>query len=73
LTDGIWDHKNKAIDEAEKAKADGIQIAAIGFGKADKKFLQKISSKDSLSILTSVDKLDAAFSSIAQEFSMGIK
>ncbi|MBD5312187.1 MAG: Hsp70 family protein [Bacteroides sp.] len=73
LTDGIWDHKNKAIDETEKAKADGIQIAAIGFGKADKKFLQKISSKDSLSILTSVDKLDAAFSSIAQEFSMGIK
>lgn len=73
LTDGVWERPKLAIEHADKAKRDGIQIAAIGFGSADERFLRKISSKDSLSILTSVDNLSSAFSSIAQEFSTGMQ
>lgn len=73
LTDGEWSRKKEAIEASEMAKADGIRIAAIGFGSADKKFLKKISSSDSLSIFTSADKLATAFSTIAREFSTGIK
>ncbi|MDE6443811.1 MAG: Hsp70 family protein [Muribaculaceae bacterium] len=73
LTDGEWSRKNQAIEAADRAKADGIRIAAIGFGSADKKFLRKISSDDSLGIFTSADNLSAAFSTIAREFSTGLK
>lgn len=73
LTDGIWRNQKRAIASSDAAKADGIQIAAIGFGSADKKFLKKISSSDSLGVFTSVDKLDSVFSTIAREFSSGIK
>lgn len=72
LTDGAWDRQDKAITEADIVKASGVTIIAIGFGSADKKFLQRISSGDSNSFFTDLSNLSSTFSSIAREISSGL-
>ena len=70
LTDGIWLHQDTEINASKRVKADGIIVYAIGFGSADKGFLEQIASeggarKVDLSKLTDTFK-DIA-SSIATE------
>jgi molecular chaperone DnaK len=71
LTDGQWFRQNEAIEKAQKCHQNGIEVVAIGFGGADKWFLNEISSSDEGSIFTSQEKLVESFSSIAQEINNG--
>jgi Mg-chelatase subunit ChlD len=48
-TDGMPDSVRSSLKEAEKAKADGIAIITIGTDDADKKYLQKLASRNELS------------------------
>lgn len=66
LTDGIWSHQPHAIAEAEKCKAAGIEIIAIGFSGADQKFLRKIATSDTNALYTNLGGLTTSFSKIAQ-------
>ena len=67
LADGVWRYQDQAVMEAEKCHKEDIEVVAIGFGKADYRFLQKIASAEEGSILTTVDRLVETFSNIAQE------
>lgn len=69
LTDGVWDNPKEAIRSADRAKAEGYTIIAIGFGSADWEFLRRISSSDSNAHFISVDEIVSSFSTIAQEIS----
>jgi molecular chaperone DnaK len=71
LTDGELDHQKRAIASAEACRAVGIEIIAIGFGRADKKFLQAVSSSDEHSFFVDMGELTATFSTIAQVLTEG--
>jgi molecular chaperone DnaK (HSP70) len=45
LTDGAWSDQQTEERAAERLKADGITIYAIGFGGADERFLNKVASE----------------------------
>ncbi len=47
-TDGQPDHKKNALKEAEKAKADKIDIITIGTDDADQDFLKKLATRAEL-------------------------
>lgn len=66
LADGQWSNQSGAVRAAKACHEDGIEIIGIGFGSADEKFLQDISSARDLSILTSEDGLSQAFATVAQ-------
>ena len=67
LADGRWENQPLAVSRAKKCHKAGIEICGLGFGCADKKFLEDISSTDQMSIYTaSYAGLGAAFGSIAQ-------
>ncbi|MDR1149267.1 MAG: Hsp70 family protein [Spirochaetaceae bacterium] len=66
LADGVWRCQEAAIAAAKQCNHAEIETAAIGFGKADKKFLQDISSKDANALLVSQSELTSAFGTIAQ-------
>lgn len=66
LTDGMWSDQPHAIARAKACKAKGIDIIAIGFGSADKRFLNDIASSDEVSFLTNLGGLVETFSNIAQ-------
>jgi molecular chaperone DnaK (HSP70) len=68
LTDGEWEHQGRAIKDAEKCKARGIEIIAMGFSNADYEFLKRIATSDENALFTDLGKLKASFSKIAQEF-----
>jgi molecular chaperone DnaK len=71
LTDGVWLDQKGAIGRAQRCHAAGISVLGVGFGKADRDFLEKISSPGLSGIFTDLDHLAEAFSHIAQEFSAG--
>ncbi len=71
LADGVWSYQNQAITYAKKCNAAGIETAAIGFGSADKEFLNSISSQSHLSILTNQSGLISSFGKIAQSIGTG--
>jgi len=48
-TDGKPDSRRKALKEAEKAKADGIDIITIGTDDAEQDFLKKLATREALS------------------------
>ena len=66
LTDGMWSYQEKAIHCAKKCAEDGIEVIAIGFGSADKKFLQDIATSDENALFTNLEGLVTSFSKIAQ-------
>ncbi len=68
LTDGRWTSKNRAIKTSDHCRAVGIDIIAIGFGSADKEFLERIST---ISSMTDLDHLVEQFGTIAQELNSG--
>ncbi|MGD6831900.1 Hsp70 family protein [Sutcliffiella halmapala] len=69
LTDGLWDHQAQAITKAESCHLDGIEVIAVGFGSADKKFLQQIATSDESALFTDLSELVESFSKIAQVLS----
>ena len=71
LADGVWSHQRQAVINAKKCHETGIEVIGIGFGHADKEFLQDISSSDQASFFTDLSKLVETFSTIAQELSEG--
>ena len=66
LADGVWEHQNRAVKQAKKCHSNGIDIIAVGFGGADKKFLKDIASSDEDSFYTSMEGLVETFLTIAQ-------
>jgi molecular chaperone DnaK len=66
LADGVWSNQDEVIRAAETCHAAGIEIAAVGFGEADKKFLQAISSSDANALKVSQSELSGTFGKIAQ-------
>jgi molecular chaperone DnaK len=66
LADGVWSYQNRAIASAKKCAAEGIEIIAIGFGGADKKFLRTIATSDENALFTNLEGLVGSFSKIAQ-------
>lgn len=66
LTDGCWNCYKRAVENAQTCKNRGIEIVALGFGSADKSFLQKIASSTEGAVLSNVERLSEGFSTIAQ-------
>ena len=66
LTDGAWFDQNEALITAQTCKNAGIDIIAVGFGSADKKFLGQIAT---VSMMTDINSLVDSFSTIATELS----
>nr|WP_072537014.1 Hsp70 family protein [Anaerococcus mediterraneensis] len=71
LTDGDWYGDIDPIGESRKCIQAGIDIAALGFGAANYKFLRKISNLDDLSGMTKLDQLSGSLSKIAQAIDKG--
>lgn len=67
LADGVWSHQERAAAAAQSCHRLGIDITGIGFGRADQKFLQEISSGDVQAMLVDQSELTQSFGSIAQE------
>jgi molecular chaperone DnaK len=71
LADGVWSNQPLAVRQARRCHDDKIDIIAIGFGGADRKFLDEIASATEHSFFTSVGELTATFSTIARELTEG--
>lgn len=67
MADGVWSYQDAAIQAAKKCHANGIDIIGMGFGSADKRFMQAISSVDA--VMTTDSQLGASFGRIAQSLS----
>lgn len=72
LTDGMWSCTRDAIKCAQACHADGIEVMALGFGRADHAFLKKIASTDEFASLTDLAELSSSFSKIAQAIGDGV-
>ena len=66
LTDGVWICQDDAIESAQNLHMDGIEVIAIGFDGADKRFLSKIASRDDFATFTQLDDLAATLTGIAK-------
>lgn len=67
LADGRWSRQDEAVRKAKRCHAEEIKIIAVGFGGADRDFLDKIASSPEQSFFTDLSKLTDTFTSIAQE------
>lgn len=67
LADGVWSYQDVAVKKAKRCHEAGIEVIAIGFGGADRQFLNRIASSSEQSLFTDMSKLTEAFSTIAQE------
>jgi len=72
LTDGVWCDldENMAIAKAKKCHADKIEVIALGFGSANKSFLDAIASSKEFSKLTTLNNLTEAFTGFAKDIGM---
>ena len=66
LADGQWCREAYAIKEAKKCHDMNIGVIALGFGNANRHFLQQIASCDENALFTDLSKLGDSFSTIAQ-------
>ena len=67
LADGRWFHQGVAINKARRCHEVGIEIIAVGFGGADRDFLERIASTPEQSFFTDLSKLVETFTTIARE------
>lgn len=67
MTDGMWCRPDIAISQADKCKAAGIQTIAIGFGSANKGFLECVATTQSGAYFTTLSELTTTFGTIARE------
>ena len=67
LTDGHWYcDRDAAKRNARFCHRKGIEVIAIGFGNADKKFLRKIASSNETAFYTRMNQLGSTFSTIGR-------
>ena len=66
LADGAWHCQKKAIKVAKSCHKQDIEIIAVGFGSADREFLNAIASSPEDALFTTMHELSDTFSSIAQ-------
>ena len=66
LTDGEWFDQDEALITAQSCKNAGMDIIAVGFGSADKRFLARIAT---VTMMTDINSLVESFSTIATELS----
>jgi molecular chaperone DnaK (HSP70) len=71
LTDGYPDAPESAVEQANRAKADGIQIVAIGIGDADRDYLRRLASTEEGSIFAHAGELVKTFGHIAKVITEG--
>ncbi len=71
LADGIWHDQPLAAERARLCHERGIDIIAIGFGHADRQFLDQIASCSENAFFTSVSSLTETFTTIARELTQG--
>jgi molecular chaperone DnaK (HSP70) len=71
LTDGYPDAPESAIEQADRAKADGIEIVAIGMGDADLAYLRRLASTEAGSIFARQGELVQTFGHIARMIAQG--
>ena len=66
LTDGYWSHEGKAVQLAKKCHKEEIEVIALGFGSANKKFLDEIASRKDFASFTELSQLETALTGIAK-------
>lgn len=71
LADGVWTRQRHAVQQAIRCHTAGIEIIAIGFGYADRTFLDQIASSTQNAFFTSLTGLSQTFSTIARELTEG--
>jgi molecular chaperone DnaK (HSP70)/uncharacterized protein YegL len=71
LTDGYPDAPESAIEQAKKAREQGIEIVAIGTGDADREYLRRLASSEQASIFAKSGELVGAFGHIARVIAEG--
>ncbi len=67
MTDGMWCRPDVAISQADACREAGIQTIAIGFGSANKEFLERVATTQSGAYFTTLNELTATFGTIARE------
>jgi len=65
VTDGMPDNEQAALDEANNAKKEKIDIMTIGTDDADKGFLEKLATRNGLSLKVSRNQLKNGIASMA--------
>lgn len=63
VTDGMPDDEEATLEEAEEAKAHGIDIITIGTDNADEEFLTRLASRNELNIMVPRNQLEQGVSS----------
>ena len=71
LTDGYPDASGAAVEEAARARGEGIEIVAIGTGTADLAYLRRLSSTEEGSIFARSGELVGTFGHIARIIAEG--
>jgi molecular chaperone DnaK len=71
LTDGYPDAPESAIEQALKAREQGIEIVAIGTGGADRDYLRRLASSEQASIFAKSGELVGTFGHIARVIAEG--
>jgi molecular chaperone DnaK len=71
LTDGYPDAAENAVEQAARARGEGIEIVAIGMGDADLGYLRRLASTEEGSIFANKGELVGAFGHIARIIAEG--
>ncbi len=71
LADGVWYDQELAVRQAHRCHSAGIETIAIGFGGADREFLQRIASSTEQGLFTDLNRLTETFGTIARELTEG--
>ncbi len=66
LTDGYWSYEDRAVEAAKRCHKNGIEVIALGFGQANKTFLDKIASRKDFASFTDLSKLENVLTGIAK-------
>jgi molecular chaperone DnaK (HSP70)/uncharacterized protein YegL len=71
LTDGYPDAAESAVEQALSARAQGVEIVAIGTGAADRDYLSRLASSEHASIFAREGELVQTFGHIARMIAEG--
>ena len=71
LTDGYPDAAESAVEQAARAKGEGVEIVAIGMGSADLGYLRRLASTEEGSIFAKQGELVGTFGHIARVIAEG--
>ncbi|MDR3622262.1 MAG: Hsp70 family protein [Paludisphaera borealis] len=71
LTDGFPDAPESAVEQAQGARGQGIDVVAIGTGAADREYLSRLASSEAASIFVKGGELVQTFGHIARVIAEG--